>query len=522
MTVKTGFNMEPWKGLLPEVFNWADKVDMSKCSDLVPAAFHVVATASGGDDDKETIEIDAPALSDAMRKKIVEGAKAIGWKGSAGSQLLLVDGTPFLVIVPTKIKTTAPQRARQLGQDAAKALKESKVDHLVVCKAKDLCTMKVFEGLAQGFHTTAGFKGKKEVKNSADAKAPAKATQKLPSKVSFLGGTATEEEVRQAREMAKAVSFSRMLQDAPANWLDPARFGEIAADISKDAGVKCTVANKEQITAMGMGSFISVANGSVNEPRLITIEIEGQDNSKTVSLVGKGLTFDSGGISLKPGAGMEEMKYDMSGGAAVLAAAMYLSKVKPPVKVVCIIGATENMPSGTATKPGDIVVAMNGKTIEVQNTDAEGRLVLADLLHYAATKYSPDMIIDIATLTGAVLMALGTAGAGLMGNDQETAEYVLRTSQAVGEPIWQLPMWPELEKETKGTVADLNNIAKPNVKAGTIMGAMFLKEFVGDRKWVHLDIAGTGWNTKATGYPDGGGSAFGLRTMVEACMRFNK
>ena len=517
--MKTGFNKEPWKGLLPEVFGWADKVEITKITEIVPGAHHVVAVANGSDEEKESIEIDAPALSDTIRKKISDHAKALGWKGGSGSIAMVVDGVAYLAVVQTKIKTTLPQRARQFGQDAAKAIKDCKVDHIVLCKTKELCTMKMIEGLAQGLHATVGFKGKKE---GADAKAPLKTTGKLPAKLGLLGSTATDEEIRQAREMSKAVAFSRMMQDAPANWMDPIRFGEIAADISKDAGVKCSVLNKEQITALGMGSFISVSNGSDIEPRLITIEIDGVDNTKTVSLVGKGLTFDAGGVSIKPSAGMEEMKYDMSGGAAVLASAMYLSKVKPPVKVVCIIGATENLINGKATKPGDVFVAMNGKTIEVQNTDAEGRLVLADLLHYAATKYNPDMIIDIATLTGAVLMALGTAGAGLMGNDQATSEYVLRTSQAIGEPIWQLPLWPELEKETKGSIADLNNIAKPNVKAGTIMGAMFLKEFVGDRKWVHLDIAGTGWNTKATGYPESGGSAFGLRTMVEACMRFNK
>jgi leucyl aminopeptidase len=274
------------------------------------------------------------------------------------------------------------------------------------------------------------------------------------------------------------------------------------------------------MTALGMGSFLSVADGGNTEPRTIVIEIDGKDNSKSIALVGKGLTFDSGGISIKPSAGMEEMKYDMSGGAAVLGVARYFSKVKPPVKVVCIIGASENMPSGTATKPGDIVRAMNGKTIEVLNTDAEGRLVLADCLHYAISQYKPAMVIDIATLTGAVLMALGCVGAALMANDAATAQHILKAAEGMGEPLWQLPLWPELEKETKSEIADLKNIAKANVKGGSIMGGMFLKEFVGDAKWAHLDIAGTGWNCQATGYPPGGGSTFGLRTMVAACMRF--
>ncbi|MCX6125143.1 MAG: M17 family metallopeptidase [Proteobacteria bacterium] len=268
-------------------------------------------------------------------------------------------------------------------------------------------------------------------------------------------------------------------------------------DICRDHGIKIAVHNKASLEALGMGSFLSVNAGSVIEPRMLVMEIDGKDNSKCVALIGKGLTFDAGGVSLKPGAGMEEMKYDMSGGAAVLGSAMYLSQVKPPVKTICIIGATENLISAGATKPGDIVVAMNGKTIEVQNTDAEGRLVLADLVHYANVTYKPEMMIDVATLTGAVLVALGTVGAGVMSNDDGLAAHIVKASQEVGEPFWQLPMWPELEAETKGTTAE------------------------GSTKWAHLDIAGTGWNCKATGFPGAGGCAFGLRTMVESVLRFN-
>jgi leucyl aminopeptidase len=219
---------------------------------------------------------------------------------------------------------------------------------------------------------------------------------------------------------------------------------------------------------------------------------------------------------------MEEMKFDMSGGAAVLGAAMTLAKLRPPTKVVCVIAASENMPSGSATKPGDVVRAMNGKTIEVLNTDAEGRLVLADALAYVVADYKPNLVLDIATLTGAVLQGLGTVGAAVVSNDQATADYVIRTAQAWGEPLWQLPLWPELKKEVKGDIADLRNIAKGNVKAGTIIGAAFLREFVGDTKWAHLDIAGTAWNTLAIGYPQSQGSAFGLRSLVAACLSYDR
>lgn len=287
--------------------------------------------------------------------------------------------------------------------------------------------------------------------------------------------------------------------------------------------MKCQILNKEQIAKLGMGSFISVSNGSNFEPRLIRIEIDGRDSSKTVALVGKGLTFDSGGTSLKPALGMGEMKYDMSGGAAVLATAHYLAKNKPATNVVCLIGAVEkNILSAGATRPSDVVKSMSGKTIEILNTDAEGRLVLCDVMHYARTEFKPALMIDIATLTGAVLYALGHAGAGLMVNDQKAADYVSKVARDVGEPLWQLPMWPELEKEVKSEVADLANIAKPSVLAGTILAATFLREFAGDTPWAHVDIAGTAVGCAATGYPSGGASAYGVRLLAGACMQFEK
>jgi leucyl aminopeptidase len=512
--LNTGFQNESWKNFLPEVYTWLDKVELTSTQNPIPGAHHIVAVQS--DEVSDTWTIDAPQLSGDFKEKLVAAGKALGWKAAAGCLQVVVDGHAVVMVVPTKTKTSDKQRARALGLDAAKTVKDLRCDSLAICAPRNMNVLDIFEGVTYALYTASGFKGKKDSKNGKPNGG------KLPAKVGFVGASPNTNDLETTRHLCRALAFTRMLQDAPANWLDPVRFGEIAKDVAKESGVKCSVRTKEEMVAMGMGSFVSVSNGSDIEPRLITLEIDGEDNSRCVALIGKGLTFDSGGISIKPSGGMEEMKYDMSGGAAVLGSAMFLGYKKPPTKVVCVIGATENMPSGKATKPGDIVVAMNGKTIEIQNTDAEGRLVLADLLHYANSTYKPELMINIATLTGAVLMALGTAGAGLMSNDQDAADFVLGASKAVGEPMWQLPMWPELEKETKGDYADINNIAKPNVKAGTIMGAMFLKHFVGDTKWVHLDIAGTGWNTKATGFPGSGGSAYGLRTMVEACLRINR
>ena len=519
--LNTGFQNESWKNFLPEVYTWLSKVEFTSNQGPISGAHHIVAVANG-DDASDNWDIDAPDLNADFKGKLVAAGKALGWKAASGNLHVIVDGHAVLMVVPVKTKTSEKQRARAFGIDAAKVLKDMRCETLAICASRTFSPVDIFEGVTYSFYTASGFKGKKKDVKTGKVDGSATSGSKLPGKIAFIGTLPNAQDLETTRHLCKSIAFTRMLQDAPANWLDPVRFGDIASDVAKEAGIKCTLRNKEEMIAMGMGSFVSVSNGGGIEPRLITLEIDGVDNKRTVALIGKGLTFDSGGISIKPSGGMEEMKYDMSGGAAVLGSAMFLGYKKPPTKVVCIIGATENMPSGTATKPGDIVVAMNGKTIEVQNTDAEGRLVLADLLHYAASTYTPELMIDIATLTGAVLMALGTAGAGLMTNDQDAADFVLGASKAAGEPMWQLPMWPELDKETKGDHADLNNIAKPNVKAGSIMGAMFLKEFVGDRKWVHLDIAGTGWNTKATGFPSSGGSAYGLRTMVEACLRFNR
>lgn len=503
--------------MLPEVYSWLDQVHLSVTGQCPAGVMHVVPVKGADDAGGGKLEVVATCISDDIKRKLADHASAIGWKGGTGGQSLsmFVDGTPYMLVSIVKQKNIPLlQRSRQFGLDVAKALKGLTCESLVLCRSIDLTTMAIFDGYAMGLYELKSFKGGTKSSDSA----------KLPKKVIFLadGNELNDQRVFiEAKEMGKSVALTRLLQDAPANWLDPIRFAEIAADIAKECGVKCSIKNKAEIAALGMGSFVGVSNGSAIEPRLITIEIDGKDNSKTVCLVGKGLTFDAGGISLKPSLGMGEMKYDMSGGAAVLGAAQYLAKVKPPTKVVCIIGATENLASGTATKPGDVHVAMNGKTIEILNTDAEGRLVLADLLHYAVTQYNGEMIIDIATLTGAVLMALGHSGAGLMSNDQALADFLLTSSQRVGEPFWQLPLWPELEKEVKSEVADLQNIAKPNVAAGTIMGGMFLKEFVGDRKWAHLDIAGTAWSCKAMGFPANAGTAYGLRTMVEACLKYN-
>lgn len=506
--MRHALNSEPWSNLLPDASHWLDKVKFEIVGATVPGAHHVVAVKSV-EDEKQAFTINAPTLPEATRKALDSAARSIGWRPAAGAVHVSEAGVNYTLVAQTSVKVGPVQAARQLGLDAAKAIKDLRVGHLVFCEAEGFSGTDIFEGYVNGLYNHVGFKGARK-----------RDVERFPQTISLAGSKLPKERLPAAVGLCRAQLFARFLQDAPPNYLNPVKFADIAKDIARDAGAKCTVLEKEHMAQLGMGSFLSVSDGSLTEPRLIAIEIEGEDNSKSVALVGKGLTFDSGGVNIKPSAGMEEMKYDMSGGAAVLGAAHFLMRHKPPVKVICVIGATENLVSANATRPSDVVRAFNGKTIEILNTDAEGRLVLADVLSYTIKEHKPDLVVDIATLTGAVLMALGCVGAAVMSNDQETANFVINCGNATGEPMWQLPMWPEFEKEVKSDIADLKNIAKSNVKAGTIMGAMFIKEFIGDTKWAHVDIAGTGWNCQAVGFPASGGSAFGLRSLVQAVQKF--
>lgn len=261
-----------------------------------------------------------------------------------------------------------------------------------------------------------------------------------------------------------------------------------------------------------MGALLGVARGSQQPPKFIILHYRGSDSTEVdVALVGKGITFDSGGISIKPSHGMEEMKGDMAGGAAVMAAMSAIAQLKPKINVVAIVPATENLPGGDALKPGDILTAMNGKTIEVISTDAEGRLALADALGYAR-KQKAKFIVDVATLTGACRMALGDVCSGAFGNNQQLIDKVIAIGAETGELIWQLPMYDQYKEQNKSDVADIKNVG--GKYAGAITAAQFLSEFVGDTPWVHLDIAGTSFSDKERGYRVKGASGVPLRTLV--------
>jgi leucyl aminopeptidase len=318
--------------------------------------------------------------------------------------------------------------------------------------------------------------------------------------------------VAEAEIVARAVNAARDLQNTPANEMTPRHVADAALLLGELEGVTVEVEGRDGLQRLGMGSFAAVAQGADTEPALITLRYEGPDpGGPVLGLVGKAVTFDTGGISIKGANKMFEMKFDMSGGAAVLGAIEAIAELRLPVRIVAVVGATENMPSGHAMKPGDVVRAANGTTIEIINTDAEGRLVLADCLTHAVNQ-GAERLVDIATLTGAIISALGGTHAGLMADDDAWARQVEDAGIATGELVWRLPLHPDYAKQLESETADVMNVNEAR-KAGSIVAAEFLRRFTAGVPWAHLDIAGTAWGAGRP-YTPKGGSGFGVRLFV--------
>jgi leucyl aminopeptidase len=323
--------------------------------------------------------------------------------------------------------------------------------------------------------------------------------------------------VEQARVSAEAQNRARDLQNTPGNVATPEYLASRAEEIAAEHdAVSFEALDRDRIRELGMGAFSAVAQGSYQEPRLIVLRYDGGGSSPHLGYVGKGVTFDTGGISIKPAAKMQEMKFDMSGAAAVIESIGAIAALGIPGRITAVAPATENMPSGRSMKPGDIVTAMNGKTIEINNTDAEGRLILADALAYAVDQ-GAERIIDLATLTGAIIIALGSTYAGLFSNDDDWFSEVEAAGTATGELGWRLPLHPEYFELTKGEYADLTN-ASDQRKASSIYAAEFLRQFVDGKPWVHVDIAGTAWG-QGRPYVGNGATGFGVRTLIELAQR---
>jgi leucyl aminopeptidase len=329
-----------------------------------------------------------------------------------------------------------------------------------------------------------------------------------------------ENAAREAQIIGESQNFTRDLVNEPSNRMTPTMLGERAKKMSTEVGLKCEVYGADKIKELKMGAFWSVAQGSDEPPALIVMKYEpaGAPEKPVLGLVGKGITFDTGGISIKPADGMEKMKYDMAGGATMIGVMRAIALLRPKIKVIGIVCATENMPSGKAQKPGDVQIAMSGKSIEVINTDAEGRLVLADGLHYAK-QLGCTHLVDAATLTGAVVVALGYHNAGIFTNDDQMYERIHRANEKEGEKMWRLPVDDEYKEQIRSSIADIMNTG--GRWGGAITAAMFLKEFAEDTPWIHLDIAGTAWMEDQKPWIAKGPSGIAVRSLVEFVKGFS-
>jgi leucyl aminopeptidase len=324
--------------------------------------------------------------------------------------------------------------------------------------------------------------------------------------------------VEETQKVCEGVKLARDLTNTPSSDLTPTLFAEEAKKVAEKVGLECVILGLEEIKQLGMGGVLSVSKGSKEEPKVVILRYRGgKAGEKPIVLVGKGVTFDSGGISLKPSEKMEDMKYDKAGAAAVIATIYVAASLNIPLNIVAIAPLVENLPSGSAYKPGDVIRHYGGKTSEVISTDAEGRLILADALAYAVDKEKPQAIIDLATLTGACVVALGSQASGLFGNDQALIERVKRAAEASGERVWQLPLWKEYSEQIKSDIADIKNSG--GRAAGAITAAAFLSNFVGTTPWVHLDIAGTAYTaedgTKVKTYTPKGATGVGVRLLIK-------
>ncbi|MEC8899292.1 MAG: leucyl aminopeptidase [Candidatus Neomarinimicrobiota bacterium] len=426
-------------------------------------------------------------------------------KGKSGeTNMFYINGQRILLIGLGKKDKFNANGVRLAAGKASRAAISKKVDSVAVecfCSGLESCQA-MGEGLVLGSYQFLDYKTKDE--------------KNFELKSATVIGC-NHDEIMKGAAIGKAVCFARDLANHPGNVTTPSRLAEEAGEIAKEGGMKITVFDRKEITAMGMGALAGVAQGTDEPPKFIVLEYFGSDESQNPKiLVGKGLTFDAGGISIKPSSNMDEMKYDMCGSAVVLGVFKALAALKPKLNVVGIVPSTENLVGAKAYKPGDILTAYNGKTIEVLNTDAEGRLILADGLSYACKHYEPEYILDFATLTGAVLVALGHVAAGVLGTDEDLMRLVKESSVNAEEKVWELPLWPEFRKQVKSNIADVKNTGAAR-QAGTIAGAAFLKEFVGDRiPWVHFDIAGTAWGGKPTSIdPKGSATGWGVRLVLD-------
>jgi len=459
--------------------------------------------AVGVYEDKSLTSI-AQDIDDSSDRVFSNAMKIGDIKGKNGeSHLFYVNDKRILLLGLGKKEKFDPNTARLVAGMASRSAIKKKVSHIAIecfCD-NDEESQALGEGIVLGSYQFLNHKTKD------------KGQFELTS-AKVLG--ADNPNILKGASIADAVCLARDLGNHPGNFSTPSKLAATAKEIADEGGMNLTVFDREEFTEMGMGGLAGVAQGTDEPPKFIILEYMNGGSEKPKVLVGKGLTFDSGGISIKPANKMDEMKFDMCGSTVVLGVFKALALLKPTLNVVGIIPATENLNGAKAYKPGDILKAYNGKTIEILNTDAEGRVILADGLSYASKHYDPEYILDFATLTGAVLVALGHIATGVMGTDEELMEKIKRASKSTGEKVWEFPLWPEFCKQVQSKIADVKNTGAP-MQAGSIAGGAFLKEFVNDEiPWVHFDIAGTAWGAKEDSVnPGGSATGWGVRLVLD-------
>jgi leucyl aminopeptidase len=442
---------------------------------------------------------------------------ARGFEGKLGQSesLLADDGTTIVAIGMGEAAKVSADTLRDAGACLARAGSRAKrvATNLLDAAPSSLDPRVAAQALAEGVALAAY--DYNAYKSSSKPSAIERVTVVAPKSEALADG------LRRAEVVATAVSLARDLINEPALSMTPRRLAEVAGSVAESGGLTLTVWDEEDIERERLGGLRGVSLGSAEPPRLIDLRYEPEGEAVgSVTLVGKGITFDSGGLSIKTGDGMMTMKTDMSGAAAVIAAMGALAALGVRARVRAIVPATENMPGGRAIKPGDVLRFRNGKTAEVLNTDAEGRLVLADGLSLAAEE-RPDAILDLATLTGACMVALGPSIAGVMGNDDELVSAVVDASKRAGESTWPLPLPDFYRRDIDSEIADMKNIGKPGGRGGALVAGLFLKEFVDDVPWAHLDIAGPARSEADEGWLRKGGTGFGVRTVLEFLQTFS-
>lgn len=444
--------------------------------------------------------------------------KSEEFKGEAGESVLLrfaaagkVKATRLMLIGAGDKADYKPHGIATLSGAATRALRKLNVKSFAVMPRSEGSAVEAAQNAVQGFITSQFELDKYKTQDKNN-----KSVDTLVVCVDGAKPADLKKGIERGQGMGESMNFTRDLANEPPNILTPTEMANRAKNMAKETGLKCEILDEAKMIKMGMGSLMSVSIGSEQPAKMIVLKYTPEKSTakkgEMLALVGKGITFDTGGISIKPAEGMDAMKYDMSGGATVLGAMRAIALLKPSVPVLGVVAAVENMPDGKASRPSDVVTAMNGKTIEILNTDAEGRLILADAVAYAE-KQGATRIVDMATLTGAVIIALGDVNTGIMGNDQEFVDEIIACGDEAGEGFWQLPISKEYSKQIRSDIADIKNIG-PRGKAGTIMGAVFIQEFVDKAKWAHLDIAGTAWSDGAKPHASKGPTAVAIRTLV--------